>query len=262
MNISFRLIAGTVLGLLLALVSIPAWSLGLGEAEVQSYLGQPLRLKVNLITRPDEDVSQVVARLASAEDFALIGASREAISVPLRFSIQEQGGRYHVMVTSNLAVNDPIIRLVLEVEWERGRLLREYTLFLDPPTVSDAAPAPAVTRQAERPTAARQQAAPAQRDDAQAAEETAPAHCCTADRPGQRHLRAGRGRRDPVADCNRLVARNRPERQQRHAGDSAQQSPGVSEQQHQSSPERRDSAHAGPERSAFDVGLSGIPGSG
>lgn len=132
-----------LLGILL-LFSTSAFALGLGNAKAESYLGQPLNVRIDMLTREGEDLSSVTAKLASAEDYALIGANRDAISVPLRFNVDVQGAQPFIRVSSNLAVNDPVVRLIIELNWTSGRLLREYTLFLDPPTVSSAAPPPVI----------------------------------------------------------------------------------------------------------------------
>ncbi len=135
-----------ILTVLLLLYSVPGWSLGLGDARVQSFIGQPLEMRIDLLVAPNDDLGSVSARLASAEDFALIGASRTAISVPLQFMIREgrDDSGNHILVTSRLPVNNPVLRLVVEVNWSSGRLLREYTVFLDPPTVAAQAPDPQI----------------------------------------------------------------------------------------------------------------------
>src|SRR5690606_9231232 len=118
-------------------------------------LNEPLVARVDLLIRSGEDISAVTAKLASAEDYALIGANRGAVSVPLRFTVDTQTDQPFVRVTSNLPVNEPVVRLILELNWVSGRLLREYTLFLDPPTVPSVSAPPAVIDQR------RQQALPA-----------------------------------------------------------------------------------------------------
>jgi len=128
-----------------------AFALGLGNISVESYLNQPLQARIALIVREDDDLSSATVGLASADDFALIGASREAISVPLRFDLEQGEGGASILVTSEQAVKDPILRLIVEVKWANGRLLREYTLFLDPASFSSRAPAPVVDERGKPP---------------------------------------------------------------------------------------------------------------
>jgi pilus assembly protein FimV len=146
MNTRNHFYTNLVLGAFLFTFSQLAWSLGLGEAQVDSFLGEPLEVKIELITRPGDDLASISASLASAEDYQMIGASRDDISVPLQFTIygidSGSGGNAYIAVASNLAVSNPVVRLILEVNWSSGRMLREYTLFLDPPTYRQPAPAP------------------------------------------------------------------------------------------------------------------------
>ncbi len=150
MKHTLRICTGLLLPLVMMISAHDVWALGLGNASVDSYLNQPLQARIALITRADEDLSAVTAGLASAEDFALIGASLDAISVPLRFSVKQEGGSAEILVTSSLPVRDPVIRLIVEVNWAKGRMLREYTLFLDPPVFNAPAPSPAIGEQATR----------------------------------------------------------------------------------------------------------------
>lgn len=147
-----------------------AWSLGLGDITVESFLNQPLRVKVDLITRETDNLAAVTAQLASADDYELIGASREMVPVPIRFSVENLEGDAFLLGTSNLPIGAPVVRLIVEVNWSAGRLLREYTVFLDPPTVADAAPIPR-TDLRESPPAPAPEPAAAQ----PATPETAPA---------------------------------------------------------------------------------------
>jgi len=153
-----------------------AWSLGLGDVKVESFLNQPLRARIDLITQESDDLESVIARLASTRDYELIGASRESVPVPISFSVEDLDGDAYILATSNLPVGEPIVRLIVEVSWSSGRMLREYTLFLDPPVVPDAAPAPRVDqRRAGVPAAATPPAAPAPSEASADAPSEAPA---------------------------------------------------------------------------------------
>jgi pilus assembly protein FimV len=147
-----------ILGASLLAFSQIAWSLGLGEAKVESFLGQPLEVKIELITQASDDLASVSARLASAADYELIGASRDDVSVPLQFSVENPDGNAYIAVHSKLDINNPVLRLILEVNWPNGRMLREYTLFLDPSTFSQPAPAPRI--ETEKTTEAQPTPAP------------------------------------------------------------------------------------------------------
>lgn len=161
-----------LLAISLGLHTATAWPLGLGDARVESFIGQPLEMRIALLTAPGDYLESVSARLASAEDFALIGASQSSISVPLRFTVLEgdDGSGATILVTSRLPLNDPVLRLVVEVNWSSGRLLREYTVFLDPPTVPARAPAPVTSARDERPAPPEQTPAPEPDDTADTAE--------------------------------------------------------------------------------------------
>jgi len=128
----------------LTLVSPGLLALGLGSASVDSYLNQPLDVRVRLISQSTDELTSITAGLASVDDFKLLGLSRTAISVPLKFEIVTDSGEPHIRITSTEVVNEPVVQVLVEVAWASGRMLREYTLFLDPPTFESAAPPVAV----------------------------------------------------------------------------------------------------------------------
>ena len=115
-------------------------ALGLGGAVVESYLDQPLNVRVELISKTEAELQSITAGLASAEDFELLGLSRSAITVPLEFEVVIDVDQPYVRVTSDLRINEPVVQVLVEIVWSSGRMLREYTLFLDPPTIDSPAP--------------------------------------------------------------------------------------------------------------------------
>jgi pilus assembly protein FimV len=154
MNTINRIGAYAFLAVLSLSVSPSAWSLGLGDATVESFLNQPLNVRIDLISQESDDLESITAKLASADDYELIGASREAIPVPVRFSVEDIDGDAYLRASSNLPIGSPVIRLIVEVNWSSGRMLREYTLFLDPPVVPAAAPAPRIEQRTSPPAPA------------------------------------------------------------------------------------------------------------
>jgi pilus assembly protein FimV len=161
MNTKNRISVASLLAAASLTFSPSAWSLGLGELTVESFLHQPLQVKIDLISRETDDLTTVSAGLASAADYELIGASRESISVPIGFSIEDIQGDAYILATSNLPVSEPVVRLIVEVNWSSGRLLREYTVFLDPATVTSSAPIPRMEMRETPPVPVSVPAAPA-----------------------------------------------------------------------------------------------------
>ena len=128
---------------ILGLFSPALFALGLGGAAVESYLDQPLDVRVELISQSSEELQSITVGLASADDFEMLGLSRSTITAPLEFQLVTDTAKPYIHITSNLRVNEPVVQILIEVVWASGRMLREYTLFLDPPTIDS--PAPPVT---------------------------------------------------------------------------------------------------------------------
>src|SRR5210317_305031 len=154
MNTKKRISAAAFLAAASLSFSPAAWSLGLGDVTVDSFLNQPLQVKIDLITRETDDLAAVTAQLASADDYELIGASRDAIPVPIRFTVEDIEGTPYLLGTSNLPIGNPVVRLIVQLNYASGRLLREYTVFLDPPTQAAQAPIPRVDLRKDPPPAA------------------------------------------------------------------------------------------------------------
>jgi len=127
--------------LALALGSTQAAALELGQIQVKSALGQPLLAEIPLTPESPAELRNLTARLASPEDFARAGLAGNRPELPLQFSIVDVGGRKVIRITSAVAVNDPYLDLLVEVDNASGRSLREFPVLLDPPgTAPMAAP--------------------------------------------------------------------------------------------------------------------------
>jgi pilus assembly protein FimV len=120
-----------------------AWALGLGDIRLSSALNQPLRAEIQLLAATPEELNNLEVQLASAETFSRYDLDRPLYLTRLQFQVIKSGradGNF-VRITSADPVTEPFITFLVEATWSRGRLLREYTMLLDPPTF---APAPTV----------------------------------------------------------------------------------------------------------------------
>jgi pilus assembly protein FimV len=141
-----------------------SWALGLGEIHLNSALNEPMNAEIDLISASPDELAALRATLASREAFTRYGIDRPPFLSTLTFKVGKgKDGREALLVHSTDAIPEPFVTFLVEVNWARGRLMREYTVLLDPPvytpgeTASSAAPVTAPTTAAapvRRPAAA------------------------------------------------------------------------------------------------------------
>ena len=134
----------------LMLLSGELWALGLGDIRVESALNEPLSAQIELLSASPEELQNLNVALASSETFARYGLDRPYYLQNISFEVIRTGraSGNHIRVRSTSAMTEPFLTFLVEVSWSRGRLLREYTVFLDPPTFTPPAasqPAPQVS---------------------------------------------------------------------------------------------------------------------
>jgi len=142
--------------LLLGALLSPAtlYALGLGEIRPHSALNQPFDAEIELISPTAEELAGLKVGLAGPDMYQRYGVDRPMFLSAFEFSIQRtRDGRASIKITSNRSVTEPFVTLLVEASWARGRLLREYTVLLDPPVFMPSQPeaqaqAPVTTPQA------------------------------------------------------------------------------------------------------------------
>ncbi len=117
----------------LVFVSQNTFSLGMGKIQVNSALDEPLNASIDIMANNDEAIDQVSVKLASADDYKKVGLDKSFVPAHIMVSVDEDNP-YKINVTSNGPVSEPIVSLLLDVSWSNGRILREFTLLLDPPS--------------------------------------------------------------------------------------------------------------------------------
>ncbi|MDT8438780.1 MAG: FimV/HubP family polar landmark protein [Wenzhouxiangellaceae bacterium] len=128
--------------LMLLLTTLDALALGLGEVRVDSFLNQPLDARIRLLDASPEDLESLTAGLAGDEDYQRLGLMSSVLSLDLAVEVGGNPSAPVLILRSRRPVTDPVLQLLIDVRWAGGRLLREYTLFLDPATIEVAPPPP------------------------------------------------------------------------------------------------------------------------
>ena len=133
-----------------ALSSGMAQALELGELTLKSKQNQPLLAEIELLDVKDLTAAQVVPSLAPEQEFSKAGVPRPAFLDDLRFTpIINADGKSVLRVTSSQPLSEPFVNFLVQVMWPNGRLMRDYSVLLDPAQFSPQAAAAATSASAE-----------------------------------------------------------------------------------------------------------------
>ena len=126
-------------------ISLDAQAVALGAIAVRSALGEPLRAEVEIPQISSEEASTFQANMASPQAFRAAGVDYSAALAGARVTLQRRpNGQAYLRIVGTRPINEPYVGVVIEANWANGRIVRDYTLLLDPPT-REAAPAVVTT---------------------------------------------------------------------------------------------------------------------
>ena len=120
-------------------------AVGLGEISTYSALNQPLNAQIEMVSTSPDEVGGITVKLAPESVFEQVGITRSPVLNHLRFKPAVVNGTPVIKVSSDRPIQEPFVNFIVEVSWPKGKLLREYTVLLDPPVLGGGAPAPATT---------------------------------------------------------------------------------------------------------------------
>lgn len=129
------------LSLALALgIPVSVQAIGLGALEVKSGLNQPLLAEIPILSANPAELEQLEVRLASPEAFARVGLERPTeLTQHLQFSLSKNAlGQAVIVVSTPDRFLEPYLSFLIEADWGKGRVIREYTALIDPPYIAAA----------------------------------------------------------------------------------------------------------------------------
>lgn len=142
-----------------SLLAPSALALGLGEINVRSHLSQRFSASIPLNTDGANEAANLRVSLAGIDEYAQAGIPRDLVLSSLRFSIKAEE-QPRIEISSTAPINEPFLQVLLEVKGGGQRLVRQYTVLLDPPGSATTAaatatkPAPAVVKPVPAPAPA------------------------------------------------------------------------------------------------------------
>ena len=123
----------TLIAALLPLFSPLTWGLGLGEITMKSHLNEPLQAEIELLDVQNLTSDDIKIRLATQQDFDLIGVDRAYFLTNIQFNIVVSGDDSRIILTTDQPLLEPFLDFLVETRWPAGRLLRSYTVLVDLP---------------------------------------------------------------------------------------------------------------------------------
>ncbi len=115
------------------------FALGLGEIRLNSALNQPFDAEIEVVSASNDELGSLKVALASEENFRRYGLDRPNFLSNFSLRVDSvNAGRPVIKLRSANAVTEPFLSLLVEVSWTGGRVLREYTVLLDPPVFGPA----------------------------------------------------------------------------------------------------------------------------
>lgn len=123
-----------------------AHALALGRLNVQSALGEPLRAEIDVTEISAAEADGLKVGMASREAFQAAGVAYNDALSNVRAALQRRAdGRYVVRLSGSRPMNEPFVDILLEANWSSGRIVRDYTVLLDPPGSRQASAAVPIT---------------------------------------------------------------------------------------------------------------------
>ena len=119
---------------------LSAWALGVGQIRVLSQRDQPLLAEIPIVSSDPTELEALQARLASPDTFARVGLSApQGVVSDLQFAVAlDARGNPVIRVTSPTPVQQPLLTFLVELDWGRGKLVREYSALIDTPQTAAA----------------------------------------------------------------------------------------------------------------------------
>ena len=136
--------------LLILISSFTVHAADLGNFTLNSYLGQPFRAEIDIVSISKEDISTLSAKLASRRTFQYLSVDYAPSLSKFEISIENRvNGQPYVKIISPQQIVEPFLSILVELNWSSGHLIREYAVLLEPPEDSFEAVLPAVEVEAE-----------------------------------------------------------------------------------------------------------------
>jgi len=124
----------SILFIFLFIVSSNSLALTLNKMQVNSKQDEPLDAVIDVIYSKDDNAANLIPAIASKENYEANGLSRLSIHSDIKIRIEGGADGPKIFLTSEEVVKDPFLDLLIQIDSEKGRVYKEYTVLLEPPS--------------------------------------------------------------------------------------------------------------------------------
>ncbi len=120
--------------ILLVVLMLPAqaMALGLGKLQSASTLNEPFEAEIPILSLDVADLDTVKVKLASKEAFSRVNVDYPYWLSSLKFVTKlNASGKPVIHVYSTRAITEPYLNFLVEVNWPKGQIVREFAVLLD-----------------------------------------------------------------------------------------------------------------------------------
>ena len=117
-------------------LSSTIYALQIGTFKILSYQDTPLKIQVDLSLAKDDNIKSLKPSIAPKADFDAAGIPRLPIHDQMIVELKQIEEKPYIELTTNSPIKDSYMDILLQVESEKGRSLKEFTVLLDPVPVT------------------------------------------------------------------------------------------------------------------------------
>lgn len=122
-----KMISTFLVVLIVSSLSQQIWALAVSDIELKSSLNQQLEAQILLLVVDQDELKSLQI---SINDNAVNSANQQ--SVNFMHELKENENGHYINITSRDVIREPVLSFSLELNWSKGRLIREYSLLIDP----------------------------------------------------------------------------------------------------------------------------------
>ena len=110
------------------------FALTLNKMQVNSKQDEPLNAVIDVVYSKGDKASNLKPAIASKENYEANGLSRLPIHSDIQIRLEDSAKGGKIFLISQDIVKDPFLDLLIQIDSEKGRVYKEYTVLLEPPS--------------------------------------------------------------------------------------------------------------------------------